>query len=895
MRLLSLHVRNYRVHLDQTIEFDPARTLIGGPNESGKSTLAEAAHRALFTNHRWGGKILDSMRSRHSSEPPEVRLRFHADGQDYDLTKVFAGTTKGRAELRDDRQNQWTGNDAEEKLAQLLGNEGPASKKEAESQWAHLWIRQGDSAEDPSEATTHQKDSLTARLQQEGGAAVLQSDRDSRVANAFLEKADSLFNQNGKAKSQSPLAQAERAHEEARQRFEQAQARANQLQQAAADHHSARQRLAQATAALPELEKQLTENQKQLAQAASLEEQDENARKALEDSELSHKVLKETDLRIRALDEEIAQQSKAIGPREEASQRLNEQLQKLEADRQSAATAADEASRKLRTARTALDIAQAHRQRIECIAAQQKATRRLEEAATLDTQLQDLRKQLAQLPAITTERLEKLRQHSARYDQAKAALDAMATGVELLDGPGPAQLDGTPLEKGSPRIISTIGTLEIAGTTVHIHPGGGKNLEQLQEALKTTEQTLAEAFATLGVPSIEEATQHLIKRDKLEKEIEALATKHASLEPTDTKHESERLAARRVEIDAQLERLQSPSEATPLPDHEADIATFEAEARKSMDAASTAEQDAIGTRHGLENRLKSLRSEQQETDERLKAERRSLAEAEVKQKTLVEEHGSAPDRTARLAELQQKATRAREQFNEIHRQLKALQPEQLKHDEARLNRSIRQQTNVQASARESLAAARATLQSDGSSDPHSDLAEARQQLEAAAEDERAAARRAQATQRLAALFREERQRLADRFTAPLSAKVGDYLKCLFGSEAVAGLKLEDGKFGELEIGRPNGQFDFTTLSGGTREQVAAAMRLAVAELLAADHDGCLPIVFDDSFTHSDPDRVLKLQRMLDLAASRGLQVIVLTCTPADYSSLGASEIQLTQG
>jgi hypothetical protein len=33
--------------------------------------------------------------------------------------------------------------------------------------------------------------------------------------------------------------------------------------------------------------------------------------------------------------------------------------------------------------------------------------------------------------------------------------------------------------------------------------------------------------------------------------------------------------------------------------------------------------------------------------------------------------------------------------------------------------------------------------------------------------------------------------------------------------------------------------------------------------------------------------------MLDLAATRGLQIIVLTCTPKDYSAFGASEIRLT--
>ena len=49
---------------------------------------------------------------------------------------------------------------------------------------------------------------------------------------------------------------------------------------------------------------------------------------------------------------------------------------------------------------------------------------------------------------------------------------------------------------------------------------------------------------------------------------------------------------------------------------------------------------------------------------------------------------------------------------------------------------------------------------------------------------------------------------------------------------------------------------------------------------------------DDAFAYSDPDRVQTLQRMLYLAASRGLQVIVLTCAPSDYAALGATHVTL---
>ena len=87
-------------------------------------------------------------------------------------------------------------------------------------------------------------------------------------------------------------------------------------------------------------------------------------------------------------------------------------------------------------------------------------------------------------------------------------------------------------------------------------------------------------------------------------------------------------------------------------------------------------------------------------------------------------------------------------------------------------------------------------------------------------------------------------------------------------------------------------FEFSQLSSGAKEQVSAAFRLAMAEVLAQDHDGCLPIIFDDAFVNADMDRQRAIQRLLDLAASRGLQVIVLSCRPDNYVNLGAKQITL---
>ena len=47
-------------------------------------------------------------------------------------------------------------------------------------------------------------------------------------------------------------------------------------------------------------------------------------------------------------------------------------------------------------------------------------------------------------------------------------------------------------------------------------------------------------------------------------------------------------------------------------------------------------------------------------------------------------------------------------------------------------------------------------------------------------------------------------------------------------------------------------YDFDQLSGGMKEQLTAALRLSMADVLKSEHDGCLPLVFDDAFTNSDP-------------------------------------------
>ena len=67
--------------------------------------------------------------------------------------------------------------------------------------------------------------------------------------------------------------------------------------------------------------------------------------------------------------------------------------------------------------------------------------------------------------------------------------------------------------------------------------------------------------------------------------------------------------------------------------------------------------------------------------------------------------------------------------------------------------------------------------------------------------------------------------------------------------------------------------DFAQLSGGLKEQLNAAVRMAIAHTLSEVYDGCLPLLFDDAFTNTDPVR-LDVKSMLRQAVDLGLQVVL---------------------
>jgi DNA repair exonuclease SbcCD ATPase subunit len=900
MRLLSLTVRNYRVHKDLTVTFDPSRNLIGGPNESGKSTLAEAAHRALFLRAKTGGNVQKEMVSTSHLGDPEVLLSFEAAGTCWEVEKRFAAakgstrlTAQGGATLRDD--------EAETKLEALLKSETASGRGAAgllPNLWAHLWVWQGNAGDDPSAHTTVHKAQLIQNLQQNGVAAVLQSPNDQRVAARIADAYSELFTATGKSKTGSKPEIARVRLEGAASALEKARDVSSRLVQAADDYARAERDIAEVITILPKLREDRSATETKLQQVAILRRDEETHSLAHEATTARRKELETHDQTIRELQSKLATQAAALKPADEKLATFSAAEEAARAASQNAEVCHREVSESLRRARLHNDLASATVAAFEKDETQQRVAKRAEEAGEIQAKLASLRSDFAKLPVIEAKDLTLLRKLEAEVGQATAALEAMATGIELVESALPVSLDGETLASGETRILTEAAEVFIGdGTRLRIRPGGGNSLATARSRSEIAREALHSALLALTLRDMDHATSVLEQRQSLGQKIDSYETRWKALGGESLATELTRASGERDAAHEELKRRRDLAAESLAVTESVDLTTareFFISNRDILSAAeaaeTTARQQVTRLREKLEVATTALARHRDETVNI----RQALRDLESAIKAREEAHGDEAHRTQAIAAARETEAQAVEKLNATRKSLADLSPELLAADLERFTRSLTAQEARLREAENTRLLARERLTLDGSSDPAAEFHQAEARFRAASEQYASELRRAKAIETLHLLFTSSRESIDRALVQPLADRISSYLACLFGPGTEARVQLSDTGIEGLELVRPNTpSFSFGTLSGGAREQTAAAVRLALAEILATDHDGCLPILFDDAFAYADRERVELLQRMLDLAALRGLQVIVLTCTPSDYSGLGAAEIRIS--
>jgi len=898
MKLVSARVKNYRLHRDLSVEFDPARTLIGGRNETGKSTLIEAIHRGLFLKSTVTGESRKSMVSNFFPGNPEVEVRFTARGSEYRVTKRFSGAS-GTTTLVEAGGQTWHGEEAEARLASLLGVEEPRGGRgildRVSEQWSHLWVWQGKSGDDPAKHAASQQANLLQRLQETGGAVAMQSELDGRVASRFAQAKEEIFTQAGRPRSGSDLDRAQKEVEKAREEHDRAQERLGRLLQAVADFETAVTNIRTVGGDLERLGKQRKDNEEKLKRVEELRQTEKDQTGALNAAIERVRRLEGAERRIAELRQSRAKIQESVEPRKKKREELERGLAELLRDIDVAGQRYENAQNKTREVRLRRDLATACVSRFEREARLQELDARLGRVRQLEGEIEDLRQELAKLPAVDKKRLESLRRKDRKLDKALAALEAMAAEIEVVEADQPVWIGESELPAGGRQTVVEPAELRVGDSVrLRIHPGGGNALADARETVRKLRTDIQRALDEHGLGSVEEASQVAARRTELESQVDSKQSALDELEPEDLAEEAERAREDATSAQAEVERRAQQVPGVELPTALSDAQAWLDREEKQLEAAERSEAECKAAFEALQSKRGEFEDELSRLRESIQKEEHALTEIRGQLKMLIAEYG---DDEARLKELEKARKQNSEAEGDLARTqeaLEALQPGLLEADRERLERACREAERKLRDAEDARIRSETALRLDGTDDPNAGLSRAQARLKAATEHLDTVERRAKATELIDSLFQQEQRALADRFSQPLAEKITVYLQCLFGPDARAVVRFEDNAFSGIELVRSaqGGAMSFEALSGGAREQVAAAVRLAIAELLAAEHDGSLPIVFDDAFAYSDPERVNTLQRMLDLGASRGLQVIVLTSNPSDYTALGAHQVTL---
>ena len=900
MKLLSARIQYYRTHLDSPVNFTGNPTLIAGANESGKSTLIEAIHYGLFLKATTGGQIRKGMQSDHGGNP-EVEIVFETGLGRFTVRKRFSGNT-GTTTLEEAGRPTISGGEAEDRLAEVLGVDGSISGGGAEAKldrrWAHLWVKQGRSGTDPTGEIQDHHNDLVSRLQAMNGAGAMQSDLDRRIHDRLRERLAEFLTDRGNPRAGSPVQKIQEQLAQLREKETATKAALDRLE-------SAILQLEAADAIISEKSPQLEVNEERLRGIRQTQVQVRELQTTL--SPLASQ-LHQLTAELAA----IQQQTKQI---EGISSRLPQLQQSAEAARkalaevvETARKAGEESGRydaELEKTRGGLD--QAHQFRDGC--------RLLKDCIRLRHQLAELQKQgkllegreaelhekqteLARLPQITAAKLGKLRELHQNRIEAEASLKALATSVDVLASDAALRIDGEAPATGTRQ--SYAGAFEIAaggGVHLRITPGGGESLLEAQEAFERAETALREVLAQVEASNLSEAESHLARRNSLETDIRSMKR---GIEDAGGDELRKRLAKAGQELttaEGKWSRIHADQKSL------SDVITEDA-AQVALDAAEKKcavfqielvrlnESRTLAATNLTKANLGQVQA-QAVCDLAVK----TLRDTEVQLRTLEETHGSGSSRQTRIGEITRQTAQLQKQKETIDLQLLELGADKIDTQFEMLTKSVAQLRDQIQQAHLGKAGASARLDEAGTSDPAGDLDEIQEKLFALEIQERAEQTRVSALQLLVKRFEEQVAALEKRFTQPLLEKVSGYLAIVFGAQARATARYQDGAFQGLSLDRSAqglGTHSFETLSGGAKEQLGVAFRLAVAEIVAEAHDGCLPLVLDDAFVNSDTERVNGLLLMIYRAAGNGMQILLCTCNPADYAELGANEIRLSK-
>ncbi|MFC6312757.1 GTP-binding protein [Paraburkholderia dipogonis] len=864
MKLQSIAIQEFKQFTGKLVidDLQPGLNLFVGPNEAGKSTIAEAV-RAVFLERYKASHLKDLLPWGKASGQPSVEVSFELDGMACRLSKQFV--TRQRCELRIG-QSAFGEDEAEDKLAALLGFSRPARgplKAENAGVPGLLWVQQGGTQE-MRDSTGHAAQYLRDALSQLSGG------RESAGEDALIAAVQRELRQLLTARTQKstgPLAEAEQTLarlieeradlEQQRQQFEANIASLATQQQTFDDTQRKRpweiheqkalqaqlraDAVVQLEGSLKGLEQSLKASEAELALPLQQEQNALDLEAAVARERLQLDALRAS---VAAVQAEHADAAASVTQFEQAFADANRALELANA----AVTAAD--------LRSQIGLFRAESERLEAsIAAASKANDAVLEAAREAATLEIDEAKLKRLAALGSE-LSVLR---ARTEAAMTRIEYRLNGAIAVDEK-PVSGEGVLRVDEEKRIgLGVLGELRVI-------PGVSDLPARLSE-LASLEAQHAQLLQALGVASLGEgeARHERWKAALAQQRSQAkILDVHAPQGIEALRAASATAAARMQAANERLAGLPDVSAAPPLDEarRNAEIARDALEAaRKVLTQAADKKSTGMANAESLADQLQ--RKQAQLDDE---AFRRNRAQWQAK---IVEQR------------VQVEALRKLREGRE--RELEAARLDDPAAEAKRYRASAELARGEQNERQVKIAALRGQLETAGASGLGERLAAVQAKVEQATRRKDELGLRASALSLLDEVLVDERDAAVAQLRAPLTERLGHYLKRIFPQSTIAlGDDLSPAtldRFGRADT--------LEALSFGTREQLGILTRLAYADLLKASGRPTL-LMLDDAAVHTDAGRRDAIKRALIDAATRH-QILVFTCHPELWDDLGVRQ------
>ena len=873
MRILRVALRDFRGVSAAEVVFAPEGvTIVEGPNEAGKSTLADAIDMLLGDPSSSGRARVKAAQPSGRDVGPWAEMEFETGGYRMTYAKRWVKDASTELRIHEPAPEQLTGREAHDRVEQILGETLDMALFTALRQQQGLPLTQADLGA---------SDTLARALDDAAGVRAAGDDDAgplmSRVEEARLEWT-------------TPGGQPNRARLDLRDaadaaRGEEALAReALARQEGRIDEH---RRLAREIAAADEREPALRERRDVLAaEVTAMERREERvadlAREADAAADRARAAAGERDQR-RALAASVADAEQRVADATERATALRERLAAAVRDSGATAAALAGAVEATRDSERALDhavqVAQAIRDAsaLELLEERRQLVHRAEqEIAACEEFLADC--------TIDAEVMQRIEQ--AVLDVAVARERARATGARLVVR---AERDlevrhGDAVERVAAGDEAAVDVpagdhVEIAGIArIGVQGDGAAALD----AQRSAEDHLAGLLARAGLaPDDGVDAARALERRRGEEETRLAAARESrqrelrDLTPDELDGKIARAAERAAAYAAGAPGAVSLDDARDAVARATDARDEARRAEDSCRAANAAAEKAVtDLRAALAGAEAALEGDSTRRD----ADRTALARAR--------EECADDDLEARARDLAAAADAARERHAAEAAVLERDDPESLR-ERARnartaVDRASRDRSEM-ALAAERLLGEIGQAGEEGLADRLERAADA---ADRAAAELAASERRAAAAEMLHDAMTRHRDAARRAYVAPFRAELERLARLVFGGDTT--LEVDHATLQVTARTRDGVTVPVEALSGGAREQIALLGRLAAARLVSGD--GGAPVIIDDALGYSDSGRLEGLGAALASAGSQG-QVIVLTCAPGRYSAVGDAVVR----